>query len=71
MMKVYQDIDESDGNAAFDKGLDLSSVASAYERDEEWWRALGLFDVSIMEDQELAGGILLFIFGLQIIYFHV
>jgi hypothetical protein len=50
MREAYQNIDESDGNAAFDKGLDLGSVASAYERDEEWWRALGLFDVCMMEE---------------------
>ena len=50
MMEAYQSIDESDGNAAFDKGLDLASVASAYERDEEWWRALGLFDVCMTDN---------------------
>jgi hypothetical protein len=56
MMKVYQSIDEPDGNAAFDKGFDLASVAFANERDEEWWRALGVFDVGIMNHQDFNHG---------------
>jgi ataxia telangiectasia mutated family protein len=56
MMKVYQSIDEPDGNAAFDKGFDLASVAFANERDEEWWRALGVFDVGITNHQDFNGG---------------
>jgi hypothetical protein len=57
MMKVYQSIDEPDGNAAFDKGFDLASVAFANERDEEWWRALGVFDVGMMNHQDFNHGI--------------
>jgi ataxia telangiectasia mutated family protein len=62
MMKVYQSIDEPDGNAAFDKGFELASVAFANERDEEWWRALGVFDVGMMNHQDFDHGVLIYLF---------
>ena len=56
LVQAYQEIDEPDGHVAFDKGLDLSSVASAYERDEEWGRALGLFDMTALDGSLSASG---------------
>mmetsp|Transcript_1537 Transcript_1537/g.4162 ORF Transcript_1537/g.4162 Transcript_1537/m.4162 type:complete len:2043 (+) Transcript_1537:628-6756(+) len=47
MIRALEQIDEPDGVLAFDKYLDLESVSKSVNRQDEWWRSLGYFDMSV------------------------